>query len=235
MRLLTPPANQTKMAKTLGRGVYTSILHLAPHNLSGYNVCPWATAGCSAACLNTAGRGHMPGVQRARIERTHMFHTRHDEFMAQLVGEVEAHERAAKSKGMIPAVRLNGTSDLRWEAIFPFDLFPEVKFYDYTKFPPHKRGVLPPNYKLTFSLSEHKNSVDNARKALVYGWNVAVVYDFIPNYCDARFNPCADPEAVYTVFNGDEDDARFLQNGLVIGLKAKGKAKKDDTGFVRRS
>jgi hypothetical protein len=36
------------------------------------------------------------------------------------------------------------------------------------------------------------------------------------------------------VFNGDESDLRFLDpKGSIIGLYAKGKAKKDNTGFVK--
>jgi hypothetical protein len=36
------------------------------------------------------------------------------------------------------------------------------------------------------------------------------------------------------VFNGDDSDLRFLDpKGVVVGLYAKGKAKKDTTGFVK--
>ena len=35
----------------------TAILYLAPARTSGFNVCPLASAGCKASCLNTAGRG----------------------------------------------------------------------------------------------------------------------------------------------------------------------------------
>lgn len=239
MRLLTPPSQQAKMSKTLGRGVYTAALHLAPHDLSGVNVCPWASKGCIAACLNTSGRGAFPATQKARIARTRFFTENRKAFMMQLLDEIIKHVAAAKRRGMIPAVRLNATSDIRWEdekvvSETIFDCLPEVQFYDYTKYPPGKRGILPANYALTFSLSEHKLSVDHARSALRYGWNVAVVYDEIPVYCDAEFNPCSRADAAFTVFDGDKDDARFLQAGLVIGLKAKGRAKADATGFVRR-
>ena len=37
-----------------------------------------------------------------------------------------------------------------------------------------------------------------------------------------------------TVFNGDESDLRFLDpKGVIVGLYMKGKAKKDNTGFVK--
>jgi len=36
------------------------------------------------------------------------------------------------------------------------------------------------------------------------------------------------------VFNGDDSDLRFLDpKGVVVGLYAKGKAKKDTSGFVK--
>jgi len=35
------------------------------------------------------------------------------------------------------------------------------------------------------------------------------------------------------VINGDKDDLRFLDDkGVIVGLKAKGKAQKDTSGFV---
>ena len=38
----------------------------------------------------------------------------------------------------------------------------------------------------------------------------------------------------FPVYDGDDTDVRFLdpKGGYVIGLRAKGKAKKDKTGFV---
>ena len=37
-----------------------------------------------------------------------------------------------------------------------------------------------------------------------------------------------------SVFNGDDSDLRFLDpKGVVVGLYAKGKAKKDTSGFVK--
>jgi hypothetical protein len=38
----------------------------------------------------------------------------------------------------------------------------------------------------------------------------------------------------FPVINGDETDLRFLDaKGVIVGLRAKGKARKDTTGFVR--
>jgi hypothetical protein len=138
-------------------------------------------------------------------------------------------------------VRLNGTSDLRWER-FPigphaniFAMFPDVTFYDYTKHPPRKRDVADiPNYSLTFSLAE-SNDV-HAAQALEAGTNVAVVFDTrksadLPEWY-------AIDGVIARVIDGDATDLRFLDpresRGVIVGLRAKGRAKKDTTGFVRR-
>ena len=228
MKLLNIDAN-AKTVKGQKKGYMTAILHLAPANVSGYEVCPMSTAGCRAACLYTAGRGAFSTVQQSRIAKTKFFFERRSEFMLQLVKEIEAFVKKAEKLDLIPVVRLNGTSDIVWERIEvtkPFgksvmEMFPDVQFYDYTK--RHNRRDLPANYHLTFSLAED-NEV-NANKALTAGMNVAVV-----------FRTAAYPKTYLSavVVDGDESDLRFLDgNGKVVGLYAKGKAKKDTSGFVK--
>jgi hypothetical protein len=74
------------------------------------------------------------------------------------------------------------------------------------------------NYHLTFSAADGNDA--DVTRALAAGMNVTVVYDRIP-------------EGVYSA---DEDDLRFLDPAVgIIGLKAKGRAKKDTSGFVRRT
>jgi hypothetical protein len=80
MKLLS--TGNPKILKGLKQGYNTYILHLAPADLSGFNTCPKATAGCKAACLNTAGRGGMfkkgentNAIQKARIRKTIEFFT----------------------------------------------------------------------------------------------------------------------------------------------------------------
>jgi hypothetical protein len=60
--LLTVGNPKTAKGKELGYAV--AVLHLAPSTLSGHNVCPMASDGCIAACLNTAGRGGIIGLAR---------------------------------------------------------------------------------------------------------------------------------------------------------------------------
>ncbi|MHC2284413.1 GP88 family protein [Bradyrhizobium barranii] len=247
-RLLTPGNPKTEKGK--GRGYWTFILHLAPASLSGFNTCPMATAGCKAACLNTAGRGGiMAGhgiltaadvanglrnsIQAARIRKTKAFFTARHEFMAVLVADISKAIKLAERNGYRAVFRLNGTSDIRFETIRDangrtvFDHFPTSQFYDYTKLA-NRRG-LPSNYALTFSLADGNEAA--ARLALSNGMNVAAVF------ADKARVARAESEGYlgYPVANGDETDLRFLDPANhVIALYAKGNAKRDTSGFVVR-
>lgn len=213
-----------KVQKGTKLGYLTFILHLAPAEVSGYNTCPKATAGCRAACLNTAGRGGMfrrgentNVIQQARIRKTRYFFEQREAFLADLESDISKAIKYAARQGLTPVFRLNGTSDIAWEKYGIIQKFPEVQFYDYTKMLNRKVKDLK-NYHLTFSRAE-SNDQDVGR-AILEGMNVAVVYDRIP-------------EGVYSA---DETDLRFLDPAVkIIGLKAKGRAKKDASGFVIRS
>ena len=232
MKLLT--TSNTKTNKGVPYGYMTYILHLAPYDLSGFNVCPKATPGCILGCLNTSGHGGMfidiedSKVQQARIRRTKFFVNDREGFMKQLAKEIRAGIAYATKKGLIPTFRLNGTSDLSWEkyvmegGLNVFDTFPYVQFYDYTKVLGRKVSNYS-NYHLTFSRAEN-NDADVA-KAIDAGMNVAIVYH---KAMPAQYNGL-------NVVNGDTNDLRFLDpKGVVIGLKAKGRARKDASGFVIR-
>jgi hypothetical protein len=222
-----------KVVKGVKRGYATAIMHLSPSDRSGLQTCSNATAGCRAACLNTAGRGGVfakgetdNSIQRARRRKTHWFFARRAEFMTQLDREIQNHVKLSAAKGLVPCIRLNGTSDIRWETIRDangttvFDRHPSVTFYDYTKHPDRDVSDIP-NYSLTFSLAESNDS--SAKLAAANGLNVAVVFKSVPAEFLGR-----------PVVDGDESDLRFLDpSGVVVGLKAKGAAKQDTSGFVR--
>ena len=220
-----------KIQKGTKLGYLSFILHLAPADLSGKEVCPKRTAGCTAACLNTAGRGGMfkkgentNMIQKARIRKTQEFFADRAGFMAQLVKDVKLGIKQATKLGLTPCFRLNGTSDLSWEKYKVdgkniFELFPDVQFYDYTKVLGRKVADYK-NYHLTFSAADGNDA--DVDKAIAQGMNVTVVFDKIPAEYKGK-----------EVFNADETDLRFLDpKGVVLGLKAKGRAKKDRTGFV---
>jgi len=219
-----------KIQKGTKLGYLSFILHLAPADLSGYETCPKRTAGCTAACLNTAGRGGMfkrgentNMIQKARIRKTQYFFANRDAFMVDLANDIRKAIKFAARKGLKPVFRLNGTSDLSWEKYWVpvydmtlFELFPQVQFYDYTKVLGRKVSAFP-NYHLTFSKADGNDS--DVAEALLQGMSVVAVYDEIPK----------------GVPSADETDLRFLDpKGTLLGLKAKGKAKKDYSGFVIR-
>ena len=240
MKLLS--TGNPKVLKGLKQGYNTYILHLAPASLSGYNTCPKATEGCKAACLNTAGRGGMfkkgentNMIQQARIRKTKLFYENREVFMADLVKDIELGIKQSARLGLIPVFRLNGTSDIAFEKyeviragkLFRniFMAFPEVEFYDYTKMLNRKVKDIP-NYSLTFSAADG-NDIDTAL-AVAQGYNIAVVFGI------KKTLPMPETYMGLPVFNGDESDLRFLDpKGVVVGLYAKGKAKKDTTGFVK--
>jgi hypothetical protein len=236
MKLLTPMINNAKTAKGNLDNYHGAILHLAPAELSGYNTCAGSSKGCRAACLNTAGRGGMfkkgertNAIQEARKRKTRLLFENQAEFMSQLVDDIGLLVCQAEKLGKRAVVRLNGTSDIPWESIkidgFAniFEYFPLVQFYDYTKLPMRAVGNRWENYQLTFSKHEANDSVVSKliKNSSV---NIAVVFSReLPEYYLGR-----------KVIDGDTNgDFRFLDDSnVIVGLKAKGPAKRDDSGFV---
>lgn len=225
-------ASNTKIIKGEGKGYKTYILHLAPYTVAGRgNVCPKATPGCIAGCLNLSGHGGMipvgkttNTVQEARKRKTVAFFDNRAQFMLDLVDDIGRAVKQAARKGLTPVFRLNGTSDISWEKYTVgdtgktvFELFPLVQFYDYTAVLGRKIAHIP-NYHLTFSRKENNDA--DVKKALKLGMNVAAVYDQIPD----------------GMYSADTDDLRFLDPAVgMMGLKVKGwRAKKDYSGFVIR-
>lgn len=206
-------------------GVKTLILHLAPADLGGPNVCPMSTPECRALCLNTAGRGIFARIQEARLRRTAEYHRDPAAFAMRLAKEVWTAYRSLPA-GWTLAVRVNGTSDLpalAGNVARAFVNVPRIRFYDYTKIPgamKRRDGV-----HRTFSASEH----DNGFPMLRAGLNVAVVFN------TPKCGTLPTSYLGHGVMDGDESDLRFLdpQGGYVIGLRAKGKARRNSAdGFV---
>lgn len=211
LKLLT--VANPKILKGLQSGYATAVLHLAPAWSSGRNTCANHTTECAEACLYFAGRGAFDKVQQARLNRTQQFFLNRSQFMDWLLLDVARFCVNAREAGFEPAVRLNGTSDIRWENEGIMQDCPHVQFYDYTKIVNRKN--LPPNYHLTFSFSG--NNLKECREALANGMSVAV--PFLKGLPATWLG--------YPVVDGDADDLRFLQSAAcVVGLKAKGPLRK---------
>jgi hypothetical protein len=236
MKLLS--TGNPKVLKGQKQGYNTYILHLSPADVSGFgNTCPKATVGCKSACLNTAGRGGMfkkgettNVIQKARIRKTGLFFTDRNQFMLDLFDDIRKAIKQSEKLGLIPVFRLNGTSDISWEKYTlngqtVFEAFPNVQFYDYTKILGRKVSHIP-NYHLTFSAADGNDA--DVLSAIAQGYNVATVFGI------KKTEPMPESYNGLPVFNGDESDLRFLDpKGVIVGLYAKGKAKKDTTGFVK--
>lgn len=237
---MSPPDANPKVKKNQKIGVLTTVLHLAPGNMSGHEVCPKRSPGCSAACLHFAGDpSRLERKTKARTAKTKLFFADRNLFMNILALELHAFEQKAARRGMKAACRLNGTSDIVWERkrfiLFPevaekigrqadtiIGLFPDLSFYDYTKIPGR---VPPPNYHLTFSESEVNAPL--VALEMARGLNIASVF----------FDHPPETHLGRPVIDGDEHDYRPTDPvGVIVGLKAKGvKGKTDRSGFVKEN
>lgn len=192
------------------------------------NLCPWASAGCLAVCLNTAGKGRMSTVQRARAARTTFLLMNPWAALILISSEIA---RAVRKHGSI-RVRLNVVSDLRFERIMPelFAVFGDsVRWYDYTAAPISARDddALPVGYSLTRSAKETHTAEDVAHM-VNRGATVAVPMAV------RRGEPLPAVWHGMRVIDGDASDDRTLDPaGVIVGLRAKGDAIGDTSGFVR--
>ena len=209
----------------------TWIMYLAASDMAGqkYNVCPHASPGCRAACLVSAGRGATSPVRRARIRRTRFWFEEPTMFKRCVFDEIYRHREKCLKRGVKPAARMNATSDIIWEKMWPelFDYFYDVQFYEYSKIARRMMPdwKIPDNLHLTFSRSEtNQQEVDKIIKSNPDA-NISVVFDNLPDKWMGR-----------KVIDGDQYDARFLDpRGVIVGLKTKGKGIYDKTGFVVKS
>lgn len=222
LRLLSPYNEKTPKGEK--HGYLQAILYLSPHTLvSPKTLCPHSTEACRAGCLYTAGRGQTPRVDNARRVRTEDYVENRTEFIRELAAELRHMQRIADDNDMRLAIRLNGTSDIRWEleklgAFTLFDLLPEARFFDYTRTPIHHRPV-PDNWHLTWSLADAP--LREAVHHLLNGQSVAAV---VPKGdVPQGLTTIALRDRVVPVIDGDEHDLRFLDPpGALVLLKPKG-------------
>ena len=220
-----------KMEKSQKYKYLSEILHLAPANIGGVNICPNASPVCIKLCLNTSGRGQMNTVQKSRLNKKFYFLADRLKFLNHLDHEIKLSFERAKRKGFKYTVRLNGTSDLPFEryklenGLNLMDNNPQVQFIDYTKVTNRldKKNKIPKNYSLTYSQAE--NNLKDVKQILKTKYNIATVFrKKLPKKWLGR-----------KVINGDISDLRHLEDGkkIIVGLIAKGKAIKNFNGFVQ--
>jgi len=221
----------TKTVKGEKLGFLTAILYLTPND----DLCPLARlAGCMEGCLYSSGRGAFNSVQKARQAKTDFWYANQRAFLLSICADIWRLHRSAAQINQKLLVRPNGTSDIPWEN-YPiidgktiFQLFPDVQFYDYTKHPSRNlEGKTPGNYDLTFSFSsitpkpisiKGLTNKNNSRVAVVFQRKEDIPQSF----------------RSWEVIDGDDTDVRHIEpKNVVVALYAKGKAKKDQSGFVQ--
>lgn len=227
-KLLSAGMTNSKTAKNL---LDTFILYLSPftQNSFGINLCTNSSIGCVLACLFTAGRGRFSNVIHARQNRTEFLLSDKNNFLTMLKDELTKISKKAVLKGEKIAIRLNGTSDLDFIGMMKhklnFDILelPNLIYYDYTKiYGKALKYKDCENYFVTLSLAENSD-LNIIKKALNQGINVSAVFK----------NELPGNLLGFPVIDGDKTDIEMLSNnGVILGLKAKGKAKKDLTGFA---
>jgi hypothetical protein len=233
--------DSAKAIKAQSYGWLNAIHYLAPHDMSGVNLCPKATPACIKLCLGwysgqasmVAHQNAYNSVRQSRVDKARRFMRDRKAYMADIVHAIELMITKAGRMHLKLCIRMNGSSDIAWEGIACerngssyrnlMLAFPELQFVDYTKIEHRLKRPLPTNYRLILSRSEtNENAVIETVRA---GNNAAAVFDVIPQTWNGL-----------RVINGDQHDLRHLDPlGVVVGLTPKGsRAKHDRTGFVVR-
>ena len=225
----------------------TYVVYLAPHTMAGYNTCPMATKDCISGCLNTSGRAGMEinscngnNIINARIKKTKLFYENKDYFFAWLIAEIKAAKNLSLNKGHDFSVRLNGTSDINWNAYkidgkTIFEIFPDIQFYDYTKVA-NRFNNIPKNYHLTFSYTGY--NWNDCANVLDKGFNVAAVFNIFKTYNMRKENikPLPLTYKGYKVIDGDITDYRPFDNKKsIVALRFKRIANKETASKVIKS
>lgn len=186
--------------------VYPYGWSLAPARESGHNWCPFSTPQCRAGCVAHAGKGELPMVKKARIDKANFARLYTAEAVTLVAHELE---KAMRKK----------------EAEFGLPVY--LMFYDYGK--DWSRLLLPANYYLTYSASEKTSDADVLERVAA-GYNVAVVFKV------GRTKPLPDTYLGVPVIDADKSDYRPADpRGQIVGLRAKGRMRKAEYvgGFVK--
>jgi hypothetical protein len=221
MKLLDTTGGNTKLKKSDNSSQEYRLagLSLMPDDI----LCPYRNvAGCAKSCLESAGMGVFSNVKAGRQRKSDWWHGDRAGFLDKLRKELTNFEKLCKRQGVKAAVRLNVLSDIPWEKHGIPQEFPDIFFYDYTK-NASRLGKTPSNYELMFSYSNEPAYQKVVVKALRSDVPMSVVFrNGMPKYYKGR-----------RVIDGDASDLVNVKAGkVIVGLVAKGKAKKDEGNFV---
>jgi hypothetical protein len=216
-------------------GVLTAVMYLSPAKESGVDLCPFrGKSGCERSCIGAhTGLLAMPSSKLSRLWKTALVVGAPDLAHELLACEVRAHVRKAERLGLMPAVRLDGSSDLGLGGKLAATWGNVCRFYDYTKSDARAFASLGSTHHVT--LSFHGANLAHCAAYLRAGGTVAVVFPI------KKGEPLPATWHGFPVLNGDEHDARFLDSpGHVVGLSFKRASKRDkfleqaqSTGFVQ--
>ena len=215
--LLTPPGANTKLSKG---SMPIFGLTLAPAGMSGYQLCPWRSPECEAACLGvTAGRSRFSNVQQARINKTRFLMEQPILFFRHLYDELAAANRKYGQGNW--AFRSNVLSDIPWEKVAPEVYAWGSLNYDYTKSFTRALHSLNRHSPVHLTLSYSGHNWDECRQYLNAGGNVAMVFN------TKRDRALPNKHEGWAVIDGDLSDVRFKDpvGGVIVGLRAKGNIK----------
>lgn len=221
MKLLDTTGGNGKLKKTdkSSQEYRLAGLSLLPDDI----LCPYRNiAECKDPCLESAGMGVFSNVKAGRQRKSDWWHSDRDGFLVQLRKELTNFDKLCKRQGVKAAVRLNVLSDIPWEKHGIPQEFPDIFFYDYTK-NASRLGKTPDNYELMYSYSNAPKYQQHVAKALKSNVPMSVVFrGGMPKYFKGR-----------RVIDGDASDLVNVKAGkVIVGLVAKGKAKKDQGNFV---
>lgn len=223
-------SSSAKVSKSRSKGYLTRVCYL-----SSALYCTHSTPGCRSVCLGfTSGRMGTPEATMARDRRSALYAVDTKAFLDLLREDLHKLCYDAETEGLKPACRLNGTSDIPYEVLHP-EILEEwsdrVTFYDYSRVPSRVKRYVeatvndptmwPWNYSLCLSASESNH--EHVESVLEMGGTVSIV--FWPDL-PRKWNG-------WEVIDGDRDDLRHLDpRPCVVGLRAKGIARNDLSGFV---
>lgn len=231
--LLTKPEGNSKFAKNIGSKIRIVGLSLAQGNLSGREVCAHRSPACTRLCVGNQGLARVfSSIEQARIRKTKFFTDHPLLFRALLFAEIDSERKRCVKEGVKLAVRLNTFSDLPFPTMWRDDIVSrsDVQFFDYTKalkrYESWLSGELPSNYHLTFSRREG-TTTETIRKILSLGGSVAIPFRV------KRSQELPKSWEGMPVVDGDKTDYRPADPvGVIVGLRAKGTAYNDSSGFV---